>query len=80
MPVPSSYNDITVDKELQNFVGWVWYEREFFVSADWIQSKRVVLRIDSAHYYAIVVRIFLLFKLDDFSLFKVSQWREVDGA
>ena len=54
MPVPSSYNDITVDKALQNFVGWVWYEQEFFTSLDW-NTKRVVLRIDSAHYYAVVV-------------------------
>ena len=54
MPVPSSYNDITTDKSLRDFVGWVWYDREFFVPSDY-QSKRVVLRIDSAHYYSMVV-------------------------
>jgi len=53
MPVPSSFNDITTDRALQNFVGWVWYEREFFVASDW-QNRRVVLRIGSAHYNAIV--------------------------
>ena len=54
MPVPSSFNDITTDRDLQNFVGWVWYDREFFVSSDW-QQRRVVLRVDSADYYATVV-------------------------
>ena len=54
MPVPSSYNDITTEKDLRDFVGWVWYDREFFPSSDWTQ-RRIVLRIDSAHYHAIVV-------------------------
>jgi beta-glucuronidase len=54
MPVPSSYNDITTDRELQYFTGWVWYEREAFVRAG-MSSERVVLRIDSAHYYTMVV-------------------------
>lgn len=54
MPVPSSYNDITADRDLRDFVGWVWYERELFVSSDW-EKKRVVLRVDSAHYYSVVV-------------------------
>lgn len=53
MPVPSSYNDITTDKSLRDFVGWVWYDREFYVSNDW-QDRRIVLRFDSAHYYTIV--------------------------
>lgn len=54
MPVPSSFNDITTDRDLQYHVGWVWYEKEFFVSSDW-QKRRVVLRFDSAHYYATAV-------------------------
>lgn len=56
MPVPSSFNDITQDKSLRDFVGWVWYDTEFYASMDWITlQKRVVLRFDSAHYYSIVV-------------------------
>ncbi|OQV24495.1 Beta-glucuronidase [Hypsibius exemplaris] len=51
MPVPSSYNDITQDKKLRDHVGWVWYEREFFVASSW-KVKRVVLRFDSVQYYA----------------------------
>ncbi len=54
MPVPSSYNDITTDKSLRDYVGWAWYDREFFASSDW-KNKRIVLRIDSAHYYSMVV-------------------------
>ncbi len=54
MPVPSSYNDITTDKSLRDYVGWAWYDREFFASPDW-KNKRIVLRIDSAHYYSMVV-------------------------
>ena len=56
MPVPSSFNDITTDRNLQNFVGWVWYDRTFFVAHEWT-LKRIVLRVDSAHYNAIVVSI-----------------------
>ncbi|KAK6179765.1 hypothetical protein SNE40_012050 [Patella caerulea] len=53
MAVPSSYNDVTEDKNIRDFVGWAWYDREFFVTKEW-QSRRLVLRFDSAHYYCIV--------------------------
>jgi len=62
MPVPSSFNDITSDASLQNFVGWVWYDRTFYVAREW-KNKRIVLRIDSAHYNAVVVcLIFTMYK------------------
>jgi len=67
MPVPSSFNDVTVDAELQNFVGWVWYDRLFYVASEW-RSKRIVLRIDSAHYNSIVVCATLAVCLSLFSL------------
>ncbi|BFZ04367.1 hypothetical protein BsWGS_07406 [Bradybaena similaris] len=54
IPVPASYNDITEDKSLRDFIGWAWYDREFFVSPDWATNRRVVLRFDSAHYNAVV--------------------------
>lgn len=57
MPVPSSYNDISTDSSLRDFVGWAWYDTEFFVSKDWLNSKRIFLRFGSAHYNAIVVSI-----------------------
>ncbi|KAI4814599.1 hypothetical protein KUCAC02_003788 [Chaenocephalus aceratus] len=56
MPVPASYNDITQDPTLRDFIGWVWYEREVVVPARWItdEGTRVVIRVGSAHYYSIV--------------------------
>uniref|UniRef100_A0A2K5R7X3 Glucuronidase beta n=1 Tax=Cebus imitator TaxID=2715852 RepID=A0A2K5R7X3_CEBIM len=56
MPVPSSFNDISQDWRLRHFVGWVWYEREVTLPERWTQDlrTRVVLRIGSAHSYAIV--------------------------
>ncbi|XP_055993627.1 beta-glucuronidase isoform X2 [Sorex fumeus] len=56
MPVPSSFNDVGQDIRLRGFVGWVWYEREVILPQRWTQDlgTRVVLRIGSAHYYAIV--------------------------
>lgn len=59
MPVPSSFNDITQEAALQNFIGWVWYEREAILPQRWTQDTdmRVVLRINSAHYYAVVVSV-----------------------
>lgn len=58
MPVPSSYNDITQDAKIRDFIGWVWYEREVWVPDRWIQDQgtRMVLRVGSAHYYAVLVR------------------------
>ncbi|XP_022340501.2 beta-glucuronidase-like [Crassostrea virginica] len=53
MPVPASYNDITQSKELRDFVGWAWYDIEFYVPPE-LANKRIVMRIDSAHYNAIV--------------------------
>ncbi|XP_022808391.1 beta-glucuronidase-like [Stylophora pistillata] len=51
MPVPSSYNDITEDRWLRDFVGWVWYEKVFYVPPSWKSvSKRVVLRFDNVFY------------------------------
>ncbi|KAK3104786.1 hypothetical protein FSP39_010062 [Pinctada imbricata] len=53
MPVPSSYNDITQDKGLRDFVGWAWYDTEFYFPRE-LLNKRIVLRLDSVHYNAIV--------------------------
>ncbi|XP_061163610.1 beta-glucuronidase-like [Saccostrea echinata] len=53
MPVPASYNDITQSKKLRDFVGWAWYDNEFYIPPEFT-SKRIVLRIDSAHYNTIV--------------------------
>uniref|UniRef100_A0A4W5N7L1 Glucuronidase beta n=1 Tax=Hucho hucho TaxID=62062 RepID=A0A4W5N7L1_9TELE len=56
MPVPASYNDITQDPRLRDFIGWVWYDREVLVPSRWVSDEgtRVVLRVGSAHYYSVV--------------------------
>uniref|UniRef100_A0AAY4EP54 Beta-glucuronidase n=1 Tax=Denticeps clupeoides TaxID=299321 RepID=A0AAY4EP54_9TELE len=56
MPVPASYNDITQDARLRDFVGWVWYEKEVWIAVRWLRdgNTRIMLRVGSAHYYSVV--------------------------
>ncbi|XP_048583170.1 beta-glucuronidase isoform X1 [Nematostella vectensis] len=55
MPVPASYNDITQEKSIRDFIGWAWYDMDTYVPQRWKDnSTRVVLRFESAHYYSIV--------------------------
>lgn len=62
MPVPSSYNDITQDRDLRDFIGWVWYDKEVYVPKAWnSDDTRVVLRFESAHYNTIVVSFVMFF-------------------
>jgi len=53
MPVPSSYNDITTDPAIRDYVGWVWYGRKFFIPPAW-KEKEVFIRFGSVHYTCIV--------------------------
>ena len=53
MPVPSSFNDITQNRFIRDYAGWVWYDRTFFVPYNWV-NKSVVLRFGSAHYQTVV--------------------------
>jgi beta-glucuronidase len=58
MPVPSSYQDLSNERERRDFFGWVWYDREFFVSPNWLGAdKRLFLRFGSVNYHAIVVSL-----------------------
>ncbi|KAL0272404.1 UNVERIFIED_CONTAM: hypothetical protein PYX00_005385 [Menopon gallinae] len=52
MPVPASYNDITVHKNVRDHVGIVWYEKEFFVPENWRFINRIWLRFGSVCYAA----------------------------
>lgn len=56
MPVPSSYNDITQDRNLRDFVGWAWYDHMVYVPKRWDDEEnlRVVLLFESCHYYCAV--------------------------
>jgi len=83
MPVPSSYNDVTTDASLRDFVGWVWYQKSFFVPKQWAKTKKTVLvRFGSVHYHAIVVSNELSLIVNKvwpepfplFHFFAVGQW------
>ncbi|PSN67073.1 putative beta-galactosidase [Corynespora cassiicola Philippines] len=47
MPVPASYNDILLDTELRNHVGWVKYQRHVHIPQGW-NTKRIFIRCDAA--------------------------------
>ncbi len=45
----------TTDNELRRHIGWVWYERDFFVPRTWVSTgQRIVLRFESVSYAASV--------------------------
>ena len=54
MPVPASYNDITTNSSIRDYVGWAWYSTQFYVDPGWSENSRVVLRFGSVHYTAMV--------------------------
>jgi beta-glucuronidase len=56
MPVPSSYNDITANASIRDFVGSVWYSTNVYIPNIW-QGQRTVLNFASVHYQA-DVRLF----------------------
>lgn len=51
MAVPASYNDLGVQSDIRDHVGWVWYEREVAIPAV-LKSERIVLRFGSATHHA----------------------------
>jgi len=53
MPVPSAWNDLFEDQTDREFVGWVWYERDFLVP-DGNPEESTILRFGSATHHAIV--------------------------
>ncbi|MFH1762541.1 MAG: sugar-binding domain-containing protein, partial [bacterium] len=53
MPVPASYNDITQDADIRDHIGFVWYEKSFYVPSDW-NGKKVAARVGSATHRAVM--------------------------
>lgn len=49
-PVPASYNDIFVDPEIHDHVGWVYYQRDVIVPKGWTQ-ERYLIRAESATHH-----------------------------
>ncbi|KAF6207277.1 hypothetical protein GE061_018518 [Apolygus lucorum] len=52
MPVPSSYNDVTTDPAIRDFVGWAWYQRHLYIP-DFMRHWKgiIVFHFGSAQYY-----------------------------
>jgi beta-glucuronidase len=46
-PVPASYNDIFVSREIRGHVGWVYYERDVIVPRRW-STECILFRVDAA--------------------------------
>jgi beta-glucuronidase len=53
MPVPASFNDITADAALRDYVGDVWYQHVVRVPRGW-DGQRIVLHFESATHRATV--------------------------
>ena len=48
--VPASYDDLFVDPEIRQHVGWVWYQRQVRVPRGW-SGERIHVRIDAATHH-----------------------------
>lgn len=53
IPVPASFQDFYTEKEIREFAGDVWYEREMFVPGEW-EGRQVFLRFGAATHRAAV--------------------------
>ncbi len=53
IPVPASFQDFYTEKEIREFAGDVWYEREMFVPEEW-EGRQVFLRFGAATHRAAV--------------------------
>lgn len=51
IPVPASFQDFYTEKEIREFAGDVWYEREMFVPGEW-KGSQVFLRFGAATHRA----------------------------
>lgn len=53
MPVPSSFNDITQDSKIRDFVGWFQYKRDFIIHSNFYNPKinDLYIHFGSVHYH-----------------------------
>ena len=43
LPVPASFQDFYTDKDIREYTGNLWYEKEIFVPGEW-KGKQVLVR------------------------------------
>lgn len=53
IPVPASFQDFYTEKDIREFAGDVWYEKEIFVPGEW-KGKQIFLRFGAATHRAVV--------------------------
>ena len=53
IPVPASFQDFYTKKDIREFAGDVWYEKEIFVPGEW-KGKQIFLRFGAATHRAAV--------------------------
>lgn len=51
IPVPASFQDFYTEKDIREYTGDFWYEKDFFVPAEW-EGKEVALRFGCATHRA----------------------------
>ncbi|KAI6203632.1 Beta-glucuronidase [Aphelenchoides besseyi] len=51
MPVPAAFNDLTPDRSLKLYVGWIWYQTKYIAPISYAQRKLIV-RFGSVNYFA----------------------------
>lgn len=51
IPVPASFQDFYTSKDVREYTGDLWYERELFIPGEW-EGKRVFVRFGSATHRA----------------------------
>lgn len=59
-PVPASYNDIFIDREIRDHVGWVYYQRDVIIPKGWSQERYLVRAESATHEGRIYVNDYLL--------------------
>ena len=59
-PVPASYNDIFVDRDIHDHVGWAYYQRDVFVPKGWSKEQYFVRAESATHHGRIYVNDRLL--------------------
>lgn len=53
IPVPASFQDFYTDKDIREFCGDVWYEKDAFIPEEW-KGKQVLIRFGAATHRACV--------------------------